>query len=187
MFPSGFAFENSTDVTISGCTVPCPACGGTGDVLEGTFDFVGDTIRLLSGPSVTVSRLQRLAAILKEAQQSGASADEIKRQVKEDLPELSRISDLLPRTRMELYAFIALLLTAVGLVIQSGKNSGDTNISIDQVINNCVVENVETSPIAPPQPSTASVPVKSRAIAGRNQPCPCGSGRKYKHCHGRTQ
>ena len=19
---------------------------------------------------------------------------------------------------------------------------------------------------------------------GRNQPCPCGSGRKYKHCHG---
>ncbi|MFT3663975.1 SEC-C metal-binding domain-containing protein [Piscinibacter sp.] len=20
--------------------------------------------------------------------------------------------------------------------------------------------------------------------AGRNEPCPCGSGRKYKHCHG---
>ncbi|WP_366972914.1 SEC-C metal-binding domain-containing protein [Thermoflexus sp.] len=24
----------------------------------------------------------------------------------------------------------------------------------------------------------------SRAI-GRNDPCPCGSGKKYKHCHGR--
>jgi uncharacterized protein len=23
------------------------------------------------------------------------------------------------------------------------------------------------------------------AIAGRNDPCPCGSGKKYKHCHGR--
>lgn len=22
--------------------------------------------------------------------------------------------------------------------------------------------------------------------AGRNEPCPCGSGRKYKHCHGRA-
>jgi uncharacterized protein len=22
------------------------------------------------------------------------------------------------------------------------------------------------------------------ARAGRNQPCPCGSGRKFKHCHG---
>jgi preprotein translocase subunit SecA len=21
---------------------------------------------------------------------------------------------------------------------------------------------------------------------GRNQPCPCGSGRKAKHCHGRA-
>jgi preprotein translocase subunit SecA len=20
---------------------------------------------------------------------------------------------------------------------------------------------------------------------GRNEPCPCGSGKKYKHCHGR--
>ncbi|WP_366946159.1 SEC-C metal-binding domain-containing protein [Thermoflexus sp.] len=24
----------------------------------------------------------------------------------------------------------------------------------------------------------------SRSI-GRNDPCPCGSGKKYKHCHGR--
>jgi preprotein translocase subunit SecA len=26
-----------------------------------------------------------------------------------------------------------------------------------------------------------------RAIGkvGRNDPCPCGSGKKYKHCHGR--
>ncbi|WP_404980624.1 SEC-C metal-binding domain-containing protein [Carboxydichorda subterranea] len=22
---------------------------------------------------------------------------------------------------------------------------------------------------------------------GRNDPCPCGSGKKYKHCHGRNQ
>jgi preprotein translocase subunit SecA len=22
---------------------------------------------------------------------------------------------------------------------------------------------------------------------GRNEPCPCGSGKKYKHCHGRLQ
>jgi uncharacterized protein len=24
------------------------------------------------------------------------------------------------------------------------------------------------------------------AKAKRNDPCPCGSGRKFKHCHGRT-
>jgi SEC-C motif-containing protein len=27
-------------------------------------------------------------------------------------------------------------------------------------------------------------PVRSAAKVGRNDPCPCGSGKKYKHCHG---
>jgi uncharacterized protein len=26
---------------------------------------------------------------------------------------------------------------------------------------------------------------KAFAKAGRNEPCPCGSGRKFKQCHGR--
>ncbi len=28
-------------------------------------------------------------------------------------------------------------------------------------------------------------PVKVEKKVGRNEPCPCGSGKKYKHCHGR--
>jgi preprotein translocase subunit SecA len=27
--------------------------------------------------------------------------------------------------------------------------------------------------------------VRSTQKVGRNDPCPCGSGKKYKHCHGR--
>jgi SEC-C motif-containing protein len=27
--------------------------------------------------------------------------------------------------------------------------------------------------------------VRSGPRIGRNEPCPCGSGKKYKHCHGR--
>ncbi|MBP6978557.1 MAG: SEC-C domain-containing protein, partial [Lentimicrobiaceae bacterium] len=29
------------------------------------------------------------------------------------------------------------------------------------------------------------MPVKVEKKVGRNDPCPCGSGKKYKHCHGR--
>jgi len=32
---------------------------------------------------------------------------------------------------------------------------------------------------ADPKTFAAQVPV-----VGRNEPCPCGSGKKYKHCHG---
>ncbi|MDR0636661.1 MAG: preprotein translocase subunit SecA [Treponema sp.] len=34
------------------------------------------------------------------------------------------------------------------------------------------------------QPENATV-VRSMPKVGRNDPCPCGSGKKYKHCHGR--
>ena len=51
-----------------------------------------------------------------------------------------------------------------------------------------------TSPLRPVQPSRAGPPTGTPPAAqearpvprvGRNQPCPCGSGKKYKYCHGR--
>jgi preprotein translocase subunit SecA len=37
-------------------------------------------------------------------------------------------------------------------------------------------------------PATAE-PVKRPppAVVGRNEPCPCGSGKKFKHCHGQKE
>jgi preprotein translocase subunit SecA len=29
------------------------------------------------------------------------------------------------------------------------------------------------------------MPADAGTKVGRNEPCPCGSGKKYKHCHGR--
>ena len=42
--------------------------------------------------------------------------------------------------------------------------------------------------LSAPAPDTTQKPVvKAEADrVGRNDPCPCGSGRKYKQCHGRT-
>jgi len=33
----------------------------------------------------------------------------------------------------------------------------------------------------------AMAPVRTEPKIGRNEPCPCGSGKKYKHCHGQVQ
>jgi len=38
---------------------------------------------------------------------------------------------------------------------------------------------------APPQPQPKSQPVRVEKKVGRNEPCPCGSGKKYKQCHGK--
>ncbi len=35
--------------------------------------------------------------------------------------------------------------------------------------------------------SKPTQPIKAQPKVGRNDPCPCGSGKKYKNCHGRNQ
>ena len=35
------------------------------------------------------------------------------------------------------------------------------------------------------QQEQVTQPVKAEKKIGRNEPCPCGSGKKYKHCHGK--
>jgi len=38
---------------------------------------------------------------------------------------------------------------------------------------------------APQAAAQPTQPLRSDAKVGRNDPCPCGSGKKFKHCHGR--
>jgi preprotein translocase subunit SecA len=51
---------------------------------------------------------------------------------------------------------------------------------------------VPPRPAPPPRPALATAATapgggrpESWGKVGRNAACPCGSGRKYKHCHGR--
>ena len=37
-----------------------------------------------------------------------------------------------------------------------------------------------------PGPPPAPQPIRVEEKTGRNDPCPCGSGKKYKKCHGAT-
>ena len=42
-------------------------------------------------------------------------------------------------------------------------------------------------PMPPPAVPAAAPFVREDRKVGRNEPCPCGSGRKFKHCHGALQ
>ena len=37
----------------------------------------------------------------------------------------------------------------------------------------------------PGAPQQKTQPVRVEKKVGRNEPCPCGSGKKYKKCHGK--
>jgi preprotein translocase subunit SecA len=42
-----------------------------------------------------------------------------------------------------------------------------------------------SGPAAASQPQGTVQVKRTYPKVGRNDPCPCGSGKKYKHCHGR--
>jgi preprotein translocase subunit SecA len=47
----------------------------------------------------------------------------------------------------------------------------------------------QQAPAREPAPPERKVPaaVSGKKKVGRNDPCPCGSGKKYKHCCGRKK
>lgn len=137
IFPSGFEASNSTNMTFNGCTSgPCPACGGQGHIPDGVYNFIGNTIELLSGPSRTVSELQHLATILKKAKKKHSSYQDVTKEIEEQLPELSSIKDVLPKTRTELYAFIAIIISTIALLLVQLSSQEPQKIEVNNVINN---------------------------------------------------
>jgi preprotein translocase subunit SecA len=46
-------------------------------------------------------------------------------------------------------------------------------------------EHPEGEPVMPMQTVTAATVTRNEPKVGRNDPCPCGSGKKFKQCHGR--
>jgi preprotein translocase subunit SecA len=51
------------------------------------------------------------------------------------------------------------------------------------------IDGAPAEPAADGEPAAAPArkpqPVRAAQKVGRNEPCPCGSGKKYKHCHGK--
>lgn len=177
VFSSGIFIENSTNVSFAGNrSGPCPRCGGMGHVPDGVFNFIGQTIEILSAPERTVAELTQLAQILVEAKAKSKTREEVASWIEKDVPSLSKLVRLLPENRSELYGFLAVILAAVQLFAQTPAAPSSTTINVTQVIQQVIAE--------PPPPKAA--PLLQKKV-GRNERCPCGSGAKYKRCCGAVQ
>jgi hypothetical protein len=163
----------------------CPKCGETGRILAGTFDFTENTIKLLQGPERTVEELERLAQILREAQESGASPEEVGNTVQREFPDwgpaLARL--LITKSPADLTGYITLIIAIIGAFLAYEQLEQAKNAEPDQIINNITV--VQEAPPVPGQSQVAPTanPAYGKKI-GRNKPCPCESGEKLKRCHG---
>jgi hypothetical protein len=187
IFPSSIEVVNSTNITFGGVgSGPCPRCGGMGHIPDGVYNFVGNTIELLSAPSRTITELERLAIILRETRELGDSPEVINNRIREEVPGLSSIVDILPRSRSEIITYIQIIIAIIGIILMQMKSNAPSKIEINQVFNNIYQQQIISEPISL---QTGNLPKKPPSLVhqtkkkiGRNDPCHCGSGKKYKKC-----
>jgi len=179
VFRSGIVVEDSAPTLAGNRAGTCPVCGGTGRIPDGLLSFVGNTIEILSVPQRTIDELSRLAQILYAARAEQQSPDDIADTIRQEMPALSGLAEILPKTRSELHGFVALIAAVVFLLIQASQNSEDTiNVTVDQAVNQVFIETDKTAVAKQRQMQQGGSNVR------RNEPCPCGSGKKHKRCCG---
>ncbi|WP_141343359.1 hypothetical protein [Bradyrhizobium sp. USDA 3458] len=85
--PSGFLALGP--IVAHGNVAQCPRCRHVAEGIDGTFDFVGNAIRVLDAPPRTIELLSALQDALRKAEQAKPVAEVISR-VEETSPELAR-------------------------------------------------------------------------------------------------
>ena len=94
--------------------------------------------------------LERLAEILQEARERNASTEEVRQTIQQETPELAPLANLLPQTRAELYAFIAIILTTIQILLDTATtqqiNVPDVDVEIEQVINITIEQQSSSNP-----------------------------------------
>ena len=152
-------------------------CGGMGRVPDGIFNFIGNTIEILSAPQRTFSELSRLQSILKEAASKSETKEVVATRISKELPALSMLVKLLPNNKSELYGFLSVVLAAIPFFqAEPTKEAKGVTVNINQVIEQTFIQ-------ASPAPNEV-VPQSKSQKQGRNELCNCGSGVKYKKCCG---
>lgn len=192
-FQSGFGFDPggtgvTATLTVESAPRICPKCGTHARVLGGSYHIAEDTIELLQGPERTVAELERLREILRVAQESGASPEEVRNTVESEFPDWGPAFAklLVPKTPADLTGYIMLVITIISALLAYEQLEQAKEAEPDQIINNCIV--VQEAPAVPEQPQTVPPPQPTNPAygtkIGRNALCPCESGWKFKRCHG---
>jgi hypothetical protein len=181
----GTIFESFVDVksinnTFTNCSSgPCPKCGGMGDIPNGVYSAVSETILEFTSGDISKLQLKKFLSILESAKDEKTETNELAKSIRTQTPELKKISDILPKTRQELYLFLTLIITIIYLFLDQPSITNN-DVDVEKIINQSIEifynnnSNDEKTNLQNNQTHLKKV--------GRNQPCPCGSGRKFKHC-----
>lgn len=121
--------------------IPCPFCGKIGYTIGGLYSSVGMAIEIIVDSAYSKKSLATLAKKLEKLNLKKLDTDQFKKEIQQNVPELKSITDIIPKTRVELYAFVAVLLSAITLLISTVTNFSNSSKAVTtEAVNKIVTE-----------------------------------------------
>jgi hypothetical protein len=96
--------------------------------MDGRFNFLGDTIQILSAPERTIKELRRLQKILREAEIHKRSADHVAARIKAEVPALRALAKYLPKDAKELRDYLLVAIAVIKLASSSSSHHTTTTV-----------------------------------------------------------
>jgi hypothetical protein len=184
--PHAFNIAGASNVHIEDVSVgPCPKCGGIGHIPDGIYSAATDTIEVVATSAKSAQSLATLLRLLQQARDTHTTADElVKALEKEEGANLKPVADLVRRLpkKLDIKYWVAIAISIVALLEGHATDQKVDSIKaeVDQIYTKVLTQHPVVSPVPIATPSGSAAFPK----VGRNEPCPCGSGKKYKQCHG---
>ncbi|PIQ21066.1 MAG: hypothetical protein COW65_11245 [Cytophagales bacterium CG18_big_fil_WC_8_21_14_2_50_42_9] len=166
-------------------TFLCPICKTENPFKPALIEFIEASLSALQ--KVSLEDLLNLQLKLKATHKTDYSIQDFEKAKEEIIkiaPELQSFKDLIPKTRAEAYAIIAIIISIIAIVVPNLTSGGNNNPSVEQVI----VKNQTIINYNLPAGNTNVIKLATKPKVkklGRNDLCDCGSGKKFKLCHGR--
>ena len=176
--PNLIGGDGTATIEMVGTTVgPCPACGSTGRIPDGVYEYANHAVNLLKGPELTVRALKQVKEILERARSKPSSKEEVLKEVESVSPEAAKALGSAPDSSNYLQ-WIGIVIALIALAIQA-HTSYFKDDDVEKQFREYLLKENESLKQKLEKPKTFK---RNEPKVPRNAPCPCGSGKKYKKC-----
>lgn len=183
IFPAPLSAEGPTDVTFFDIPVRCARCGESGHIPASVREWIGQIA--VAVRSVGKKGRPPLRDALDACREEGMDPSECLERLRDLEARPGGVADVFRRLEHQELGFAPLLAAAgvAALHLMEEEGTVAEELPREELVNWTMDRMLEDFGIEPPPERGPSEEERRLADTGRNEPCPCGSGKKYKDCH----
>ena len=156
-----------------------------GSIPDGLYQTFGDTLRILA---TAPGSLRRLASVLRSAERRGKDRDATAAAIETAVPELAGLAGGLRQVKgWTLHQWVMVVLALIAILLKGASSDAPSAFTVQQV-EQLFDEFIQSHPVLAPTPQVSLPPASTAptapSVVRPNDRCPCGSGNRYRHCHG---